>query len=174
MGHTGEALAFTPIQNIVAPEARDKRTRRTPIVTVQDTVVRIVLPEGFGESDWKRLKEEAQQEEGEEEEIQDSEDDEHHAEVMSRGYERSNHFYEGKDEFGEEEDDEQEEAEVDSDREDNDNEDESDDDEDAENNQQEFLGKRMTARQLSMAKRAERTDFSQVEESTENFDQLVE
>lgn len=173
MGHTGEVLASTPLQHTVTIDTRDRsRARRTPIVTVENTVVRIVLPEGFGESDWKRLKDEAQEEQGEEEAV-DSDDEQDLGDDRNRGYERSNQYDEGKDEFGEEEDDGQEEADADSDGEDNDN-DEASDDEDGENNQQSFLGKRMTARQLSMAKRAERPELSQLEESAENFDQMIE
>jgi hypothetical protein len=165
-GHTGEVLASLP------PAAVDQsrsRSRRAPIVTVENTIVRITLPEGFGESDWKRLKEEAQQEDGEEEEDEDSDQEAEEEDPSNRGYAHKTEFEdEERDEFGEEEDGGLEE-EDDSDGDDIPDDDNSDLD-DFENNQATSLGKRMTARQISMAKRAEQGASSQVDMYAEDFE----
>jgi hypothetical protein len=164
-GHTGEVLVSLPGVGAAADQSRS-RSRRAPIVTVENTIVRITLPEGFGESDWKRLKEEAQKEEAEEEEYGDSAEEEA---PSNRGYVHKNEYEdEERDEFDEEEDAGLEE-EDDSDGDDIADDDNSDLD-DFENNQATSLGKRMTARQLSMAKRAEQGAPSQVDTFAEDFE----
>lgn len=149
---------------------------KKPTVTVENTVVRIVLPEGFQESDWSRLKEEAKEEHGEEEE--DDFDDGEEAdgpEEAAGGFDDEIPRYsdEERDEFGEEEDNDLEDDLADSEGENNDEDDVSDLD-DFENNQQASLGKRMTARQLSMAKRAEKGGTLSSDQFMDEIDPLEE
>lgn len=153
--------------------AAERKSRGKPTVTVENTVVRIVLPEGFHDSDWSRLREEAQGEAGEEEEEEEIGGLEEH-EARTGGFQEDAKRYsdEERDESGDEEDDQEDDIE-DSEG-DNNEEDDISDPDDFENNQQTSLGKRMTARQLSMAKRAEKGLPLSSEQFMDEIDPLEE
>ena len=157
-------------------DAGKSRGVKKPTVTVENTVVRIVLPEGFQESDWNRLKEEANQEHGEEEEDEFGDAEEaDEPEEPAAGFDDEVPRYsdEERDEFGEEEDNDLEDDLADSEG-DNNGEDDVSDLDDFENNQQTSLGKRMTARQLSMAKRAEKGGTLSSDQFMDEIDPLEE
>lgn len=157
-------------------DAGKGRGVKKPTVTVENTVVRIVLPEGFQESDWNRLKEEAKEEQGEEEEDEfDDREGVDEQEEPARGFDEDIPRYsdDERGEFGDEEDDDQEDDLEDSEGDNNEEDDVSDLD-DFENNQQTSLGKRMTARQLSMAKRAEKGGTLSSDQFMDEIDPLEE